>query len=324
MNADSVLIIGFGGPTRPDEIRPFLQNVVRGRNVPPERVEEVAHHYEAIGGRSPYNELTFRQAEALQARLAALGRPLPVYVGMRNWRPFLVDAVARMNAAGARRAVGVILAPHRSQTSWERYQLDVKKALEENGGGPSVEYMEPWHRDARFLEAQAQRIEEVSGRRRRDWPAGVPVVFTAHSIPVSMAQTSPYVQEIAESSAGVAALLGIAEWSVAYQSRSGDGRTPWLEPDISDVIRAAAARGVRELVLAPIGFLCDHVEVLFDLDVEARETAESAGVALLRAGTVGDHPVFIEMLADLVVRRALTTGTDGSAAPSPAAQTIRP
>lgn len=305
MNADSILIVGFGGPTRPDEIRPFLRNVVRGRSVPDERLEEVAHHYEVIGGSSPYNELTFRQAEAVAERLATLGTPLPVYVGMRNWHPFLTETVARMNQEGARRAVGVILAPHRSQTSWERYQMDVRQASEASGSGPTVSYLEPWYADSRFLDAQAQRIEASSGRQRGAWPADVPVVFVAHSIPLGMAQTSPYTRELAESAAGVAAILGTDNWSVAYQSRSGDGRTPWLEPDINDVICDAAERGVREIAVAPIGFLCDHVEVLFDLDVEARETAGEVGVTMHRAGTVGDHPLFIDMLADLVQRKAL-------------------
>jgi protoporphyrin/coproporphyrin ferrochelatase len=317
MTTDSVLVIGFGGPTRPEEIRPFLQNVVRGRNVPPERLEEVAHHYEEIGGSSPYNELTFRQAAALEQHLAALGMPLPVYVGMRNWHPFLGETVARMNDEGASRAVGVILAPHRSQTSWERYQLDVARACEECGGGPVVSYLDPWHADPRFLAAQTERIEAGAGRRRGEWPAEVPVVFAAHSIPVSMAETSPYTREIAVSAAGVASILGTDNWSVAYQSRSGDGRTPWLEPDINDVIRDAAARGAREMVVVPIGFLCDHVEVLFDLDVEARATAEEVGVILHRAGTVGDHPLFIEMLADLVRRRAVQAASGGpTASPS--------
>src|SRR5947209_17266802 len=217
MTADAVLMIGFGGPTQPDEIRPFLQNVVRGRNVPPERLEAVAHHYEAIGGRSPYNEWTLRQARALEARLAALGGRLPVYVGMRNWQPLLSETVAEMNRGGVRAAVGVIMAPHRSPTSWDRYQLDVQRAREENGGGPEVAYLEPWHRHPLFLEAAAQRVEEASGCRRGAWPAGVSVLFTAHSIPVSMAQTSRYVEEITESSAAIAALLGVGGWSVAYQ-----------------------------------------------------------------------------------------------------------
>src|SRR5437870_1383744 len=289
MTVDSVLVIGFGGPTRPSEIRPFLQNVVRGRNVPPERLDEVAHHYEAIGGRSPYNDLTFRQARALEAHLSAVGKPLPVYVGMRNWSPLLSGTIARMNKDGIRGAVGVIMAPHRSPTSWDRYQLDVQRAREENGGGPEVAYLEPWHRHPLFLEAAAQRVEEASGYRRGAWPAGVSVLFTAHSIPASMAQTCRYVEEITESSAAIAALLGVGGWSVAYQSRSGDGRTPWLEPDVNEVIREQAAWGVRGMVLAPVGFLCDHVEVLYDLVVEARAAAAAAARLLHRAGTVGGH-----------------------------------
>jgi ferrochelatase len=267
-------------------------------------VEEVAHHYEAVGGRSPYNELTSRQAEALQARLAQEGTPRPVYVGMRNWHPYLQDTIAGMQRDGRRRAVGVILAAHRSPSSDQQYRLNVERAREANGGaGPEVEYLEPWHMHPLFLEAQAARIEEATGHARGHWPAHVPLVFTAHSIPVSMAQVSRYAEEIQESAAGVALILGAKTWSVAYQSRSGDLRTPWLEPDVNDVIRELAAGGVRELAVVPIGFLCDHVEVLFDLDVETRQTAADHGVRFYRAGTVGDHPAFIRMLAELVAAK---------------------
>lgn len=298
---DSVLLIGFGGPTAPHEIRPFLENVVRGRSVPPERLEEVAHHYEAIGGRSPYNDWTNLQAEALRAHLELDGLPLPVYVGMRNWPPLLTTTVQQMNDAGRRRAAGIILAPHRSSTSWERYQLDVQRAIEQNGGvGPQVEYLFPWHTHPLFVAAMADRVRETAGHRDGQWPEVVPLVFTAHSIPVSMASASQYAEEIAESGAAIAAALGVPRWSVAYQSASGDGRVPWLGPDVTDVIRALAAEGVTEVVLCPVGFLCDHVEVLYDLDVEARQAAEEAGVRLARAGTVGDHPHFIRMLSEAV------------------------
>jgi protoporphyrin/coproporphyrin ferrochelatase len=297
---DSVLVIGFGGPTAPHEIRPFLENVVRGRNVPPERLEEVAHHYEEIGGRSPYNDWTFRQADALRAVLEADGLPLPVYVGMRNWAPLLSRTIQQMNQEGRRDAAGVILAPHRSSTSWERYQLDVQRAIEHNGGvGPEIVYLTPWHTHPLFVQAMADRIRESSGRRG-DWPASVPLVFTAHSIPESMASASRYAEEIGESSAAIAAELQVPRWSVAYQSASGDGRVPWLGPDVNDVIRSLREEGVEEVVLCPVGFLCDHVEVLYDLDVEARETAAEVGVRVYRAGTVGDHPQFIRMLADAV------------------------
>jgi len=301
---DSVLLVGFGGPTRPEQVLPFLEGVVRGRNVPPERLEEVAHHYHEIGGRSPYNEETFRQAAALRRRLrSAHGLDLPVYVGMRNWHPYLADTIAAMNAAGRQRACGILLAAHRSSTSAERYQLDVTRAIESNGGGPEVEYLEPWFDDPRFLEANAQRIEEASGHRRGVWPKGVPILFTAHSIPCPMAEGSPYVPDLLASCRGVAGILGAPDWTLCYQSRSGDGRVPWLEPDVNDVLREQAGKGVRKVVVQPIGFLHDHVEVLYDLDVEARQTAADLGLRFHRAATVRDHPVFIELLAEHVAAR---------------------
>jgi len=311
MNFDSVLIIGFGGPTAPDEIRPFLQNVVRGRNVPPERLEEVAHHYEAIGGRSPYNELTFRQSEALRQRLGALGHPLPVYVGMRNWHPFLADTIARMNRDGARQAVGLILAPHRSPTSWERYQLDVQRAREASGSvGPEVEYLPPWHTHPLFIEAMADRMEAAAGCRRGAWPAGTPLLFTAHSIPVGMAETCRYHAEIEETGAAIAAALGVERWSVAYQSASGDGRVPWLAPDVNEVIRRLGSEGVRELVVAPIGFLCDHVEVLYDIDIGFQQFARDHGMRLWRAESLNESPKLIAALADVARSRlALHAGS---------------
>jgi ferrochelatase len=181
---DSVLLIGFGAPKDTRQIMPFLRLVVRGRNVPRERLEEVAHHYEEIGG-SPYNELTFRQMVALKRKLRdEFGLKLPVYAGMRNWHPFMPRVIRCMNKAGRKRAVGVILAAHRANTSLERYRLDVSRAIQQNRGvGPELVYLAPWFDDPLFLEANAQRIEEATGYRRGEWPEQVPVVFTAHSIP---------------------------------------------------------------------------------------------------------------------------------------------
>lgn len=299
MSIDSVLLIGFGGPTAPEEVMPFLERVVRGRGVPRERLEEVAHHYQELGGRSPYNDLTERQARALAERLRiGYGVELPIYVGMRNWHPFLNDTVARMNSEGRRCAAGVILAAHRNPTSHDRYEADVAAAIEANHGrGPDMRYVDAWYADPRFIEANAERIEEATGRRRGAWPAEVPVLFTAHSIPVPAAERSPYVSDLLESCREVAALLGIPDWSLCYQSRSGDGRVPWLEPDICDTLRARREAGAAEVVVQPIGFLHDHVEVLYDLDTEARQVAESLGLRMHRAGTVGDHPAFIDLLA---------------------------
>ena len=297
MPADAVLLLAFGGPTRPDEIRPFLQNVARGRSIPAERLESVAHHYELIGGRSPLNELTFRQAEALRRALPAL----PVYVGMRNWAPTIADTVTQMTMAGVRRAVGVVLSPHANEASRARYVDAVDEARAQHGPrAPAVVWAPDWHTHPRFVEALADAI----GRARARVAADAPVVFTAHSVPVASAEQSPYVRELGETASAVAALLGIRRWELAYQSRSGNPHDPWLEPDVNDVLRRLDADGVRDVVVAPIGFVCDHVEVLYDLDVDARQTADRLGMHMARAGTVNDHPAFIAMLADVVARAA--------------------
>lgn len=301
---DAVLLIAFGGPTAPHEIRPFLQNVTRGRPIPPARLEEVAHHYEKMGGRSPLNELTFRQADALRARLAADGHALPVYVGMRNWHPYLADTLREMRAAGVARAFGIILSAHDSEAGWQRYLQDVLAAQAEiRAAGetcPEVEFAPNWHDTPGYVAAAAARIatafEEISPAER----ATTPLVFTAHSIPSEMASTSRYVEQFTRSAALIAQRLGHARWQLAYQSRSGRPQDPWLEPDINLVVEELAKAGDRRVVVAPIGFVCDHVEVLYDLDDEARATAARCGIAMIRAGTVSDHPEFVGMLAKLV------------------------
>ena len=300
---DAVLLIAFGGPTDPHEIRPFLHNVTRGLRIPPERIEEVTHHYEAIGGRSPLNELTFRQAQGLQALLRREGPALPVYVGMRNWTPYLHETLVEMAAKGIRRALGLIMSPLQSEASWERYQRNVADACAQVGpSAPEVEYASPWFNHEGFIEAVADR----AGRALGEIPAGershARVVFTAHSVPTAMARTAPYVSQLEEVSRLAAARLGLSRWSVAYQSRSGSPREPWLEPDVREVIRASAREGARHVVAVPIGFACDHVEILYDLGVEARAVAADAGVGFHLARAVNDHPAFICMLHDLVVR----------------------
>ncbi len=293
MRADAVLLLAFGGPTRPEEIRPFLANGTRGRRIPADRLEAVAHHYEVIGGRSPLNELTFRQAAALRRALPEL----PVYVGMRNWAPYVADVVAEMTLAGVRRAVGVVLSPHASEASRERYVETVDEARAAAGPrAPEVVWVPTWHAHPRFVEAVADCV----ARARATVAPDAPVVFTAHSIPTPAAAASPYVRELTETASAVATTLGIARWRLAYQSRSGSPRDPWLEPDVNDVLRELAGGGVRDVVVAPIGFVCDHVEVLYDLDVEARQTATGLGMRLARASTVNDHPAFVAMLADVV------------------------
>ena len=299
---DAVLLIAFGGPTAPAEIRPFLENVARGRRIPPERLDEVAHHYERMpGGRSPLNELTFAQARGLEQVLAARGHAVSVFAGMRNWHPYLHETLAEMTARGCREAVGIIMSAMRTEASWERYKTDVAEARVRVMGAPEVRFAAPWFDSPGFLDAVADRARAARSavpESRRDQ---TPVVFTAHSIPVAMAESSPYVSDLTAAVQGVTNRLGLRRFSIAYQSRSGSPRDRWLEPDVLEVVKALAADGEKDVVVVPIGFVCDHVEVLYDLDVEARAFADARGIALHRAAAVNDHPSFIAALADLAL-----------------------
>jgi len=301
MNAvDSVLLIAFGGPEKPEDVRPFLRIVTEGRRIPPERVEEAARHYEAIGGRSPLGELTRRQAARLHEALARDGVARPVYVGMRNWRPFLHETLAEMRGRGQRRALGIILSSFQTEASWERYVGDVAAARARVGAGaPEVGYAPVWADHPLFVATMVERattaLAEVPARRQPT----AHLVFTAHSVPVAMADGSPYSAQLESVARRIAGRLAHPHWSVAYQSRSGSPQEPWLEPDIGDVLRVLAREGVEDVVVIPIGFVCDHVEVLYDLDVEARRLADGLGLGFHRAAAANDHPRFIEMLADL-------------------------
>ena len=300
---DSVLLIAFGGPEKPEDIRPFLEIVTAGRHIPPERLEEVAHHYEAIGGRSPLNELTRRQAEGLRQLLERQGVPTPVYVGMRNWHPFLLETLGEMRDRGHRRALGIILSSFQTEASWERYVADVAAAREKLGAGaPEVAYAPVWAEHPLFVEAMVARAAAALGRVPPSKQAGALLIFTAHSVPVSMASGSPYVRQLEAAALVIANRLDHPRWRVGYQSRSGSPREPWLEPDVCDLLRGAPGQGIEDVVIVPIGFVCDHVEVLYDLDVEARAVAAESGVRLHRGETANDHPAFIAMLADLVKR----------------------
>jgi len=298
---DAILLIAFGGPERIEDVRPFLANVLEGRQVPAERIEEVVRHYETIGGRSPLNELTFRQADALRAQLRSEGPDLPVYVGMRNWHPFLRDTLSEMRAERVRHALGLILSAQQSPAGWERYQLDVAQARERVGSdAPVVHYAGEWHAHPLFIDALAARVLEAvaalpSGDRR-----ATHTVFTAHSLPEAMVATSPYVAQLKEEMHLVADKAGLKNYRLAYQSRSGKPQEAWLGPDIIEVIRGLAVEAVRRLLVVPLGFVCDHVEVLYDLDIQARSVAESLGVEFSRAQTVNDHPLFIRMMADVI------------------------
>lgn len=302
---DSVLIISFGGPQGRADIRPFLANVLRGRRVAPERVEDVAHHYELFDGVSPITAITMRQAEGLRARLAASGHPLPVYVGMRNWHPYLTDTLRAMHAAGHRHAIGFIAAAHHSYSSCQQYRENVAAAREEigrDGANVDVTYVASWYDHPLFIEANAAHVREALERLPSELRSAARLVFTAHSVPVSMASRSRYREQLEASARLVADAAGMADWALVFQSRSGRPEDPWLEPDVCDYLRAERAKGLRAAVICPIGFVCDHVEVLYDLDREAAAVCAEIGLPMARAEAVNDDPLFIEMMADVVSR----------------------
>jgi ferrochelatase len=301
---DAVLLIAFGGPRGIADIRPFLQNVLRGRRVPADRVEEVAHHYERFEGESPIAEITARQAQALTHRLRELELDLPVYVGMRNWHPFLSDTLHDMVQAGIRRAVGIVAAAHRSHSSCGQYRQNVWDALDDvrRASGARIELVHAgdWHRHHGFIEAVADRIERARTQLPPSTRQHARVVFTAHSIPLAMAHAQTYVRQLRESASAVAARLQRTDWALAFQSRSGRPEDPWLEPDVNTYLRDERPKGLTSVVLSPIGFVADHIEVLYDLDVQARQTCDELGLAMARASAVNDHPRFIDALADTV------------------------
>lgn len=303
---DAVLVISFGGPGGLEDIRPFLANVLRGRRVPPERVEEVAHHYERFGGVSPLTELTFRQARGLEERLRMAGLGLPVYTGMRNWRPYLADTLAEMASAGIRRAIGLIAAAHGSYSSCTQYKENVRDARLElaRRGLPDVEiaYVDQWFEHDGFIQANADHIAAALTRLPPASRDRARIIFTAHSIPLGMARACRYEDQLRRSCRKVAERLGREDWALVYQSRSGRPTDPWLEPDINDYLRAEHAAGLRAAVISPIGFLCDHIEVLYDLDIEAAATCRELGIEMTRAPAVNDHPFFLDTMADMVQR----------------------
>lgn len=299
---DSVLLIGYGGPEKIDDVRPFIANALKGRPVPPARIEEVVHHYEAIGGASPFNELAHDQATALALDLRKAGRPMPVYVGTRNWTPYLADALRDMAEEGLGHAAGIILAPHQCHSSFEQYQQDVAAAQAAVGPhAPQVSYIDTWFDDPLFVGAVLAQAVYGFGSLTPDDQAAMELIFTAHSIPQPMADASPYVEQLTTSARLVAERFGHEKWSVAYQSRSGRPQDPWLEPDICDVLEARGADGLRHAFVVPIGFVSDHAEVLYDLDIEAAEVAKKVGITMHRARTVQDHHEFIAVLTQRVL-----------------------
>ena len=303
---DSVLIVSFGGPHGLPDVRPFLARVLRGRRVTPERVDEVAHHYELFSGVSPITDLTKRQADGLRQRLAAAGHPLPVYVGMRNWQPLLGDTLKDMHAAGARNAIGFIAAAHHCYSSCQQYRenvADARTALRtDTGADIDIAYVESWFDHPLFAEANARHVRAALTRLPAIRRGAARLVCTAHSIPLPMADASRYREQLLESARLVAEQAGVADWALVYQSRSGRPGDPWLEPDICAYLRSEHNGGLEAVVLCPIGFVCDHIEVLYDLDHEAAGVCRDIGLPMVRAEAVNDDPLFLDMMTDVVLR----------------------
>jgi protoporphyrin/coproporphyrin ferrochelatase len=295
---DALLVLSFGGPEKPEDVIPFLENVLRGRNVPRERMLEVAEHYYHFGGKSPINDQNLELIARLEDLLAAEGPRVPVYWGNRNWRPFLADTMRQMRSDGVRRALGFVTSAYSSYSGCRQYREDIAKAQAEVGeGAPEVAKLPAFYAHPRFVAVNAANVRAAIGEF-----ATIPhVAFTAHSVPLAMASTSRYEEQLKETAALVAGRLGLSDWALVYQSRSGPPSQPWLGPDIKDHIRALHGEGREELVIAPTGFLSDHLEVLYDLDTEAAALCDELGIRMARAKTAGAHPEFVRMIRDLML-----------------------
>ncbi|MDG3007146.1 ferrochelatase [Paludisphaera mucosa] len=303
---DAILIVGFGGPEKPDDVMPFLENVTRGRNIPRERLEEVAEHYHHFGGVSPINAQVRALIDGLGPELRRHGVTVPVYWGNRNWTPMLTDTLREMADAGVKKALAVVLAAYSSYSSCRQYREDIGRAREEVGpSAPQVDKVRVFYNHPEFVAANADRVREALAKVPAEERGRVPIVFTAHSIPASMAATSSYEEQLRETCRLVAAELKIDEdrWTLVYQSRSGRPSDPWLGPDILEHLQALRDEGGEEVVVHPIGFLSDHMEVLYDLDEEARILCERIGLNLVRSRTVGTHRGFVRMIRELVCER---------------------
>jgi ferrochelatase len=300
---DAVLLISFGGPEGPDDVIPFLENVLRGRQVPRPRLEEVAAHYQAFGGISPINGQNRALIAALEGELDRNGIHFPIYWGNRNWHPLLTDAVRTMRDDGIRRALAFVTSAYASYSGCRQYLGDIARARAEVGeGAPEIDKIRLYYNHPGFVEPNATNLRTALDRAG----AGAHVAFTAHSIPMAMAATCDYVAQLTDTARLVAERVrpgGEFPWQLVYQSRSGRPGQPWLEPDIGDHLRTLAAAGIDSAVLAPIGFVSDHMEVVYDLDTEAKRVADELGLHLVRAATAGTDPGFVTMIRQLIEER---------------------
>ena len=314
MDYDALLVVSFGGPEGMDDVIPFLENVLRGRNVPRERMLQVAHHYELFGGVSPINQQNRDLIAALEKELERNGPRLPIYWGNRNWHPLLPDTLRQMAKDGIKNALAFVTSAYSSYSSCRQYLQNISDAQAQVGpDAPRVEKLRVFYNHPLFIEANVDHIR--SALNQLEDPASAHLVFTAHSIPESMASNCDYASQLAQTGALIARSFQIEKWHLVYQSRSGSPIQPWLGPDVCDHLKLLRSEGVTHLVIAPIGFVSDHMEVVYDLDVEARRVADELGMKMVRAATAGTHPSFVRMIRELMLERINNEVTANICAP---------
>jgi protoporphyrin/coproporphyrin ferrochelatase len=303
---DALLVLSFGGPEGMDDVMPFLENVTRGRNIPRERLEEVAEHYAHFGGVSPINDQNRALISALERELTDHGIDLPIYFGNRNWHPLLQDTIDVMRADGVKNALLFVTSAYSSYSSCRQYREDVSRALDALGledHDMRFDKLRVFYNHPGFVEPMAQRVRAALQSLPQDRRDAAEIVFTAHSIPVSMAKGCAYERQLHEVSRLVAERAGAAHYRLAWQSRSGPAHIPWLEPDILNELDRLHESGVRDVIVVPVGFISDHLEVLFDLDVEAQNRAHELSMNMIRVATVGTDPLFVAMIRELIEER---------------------
>ncbi len=302
---DAILFVSFGGPEGPDDVMPFLENVLRGKNVPRERMLEVAEHYKQFGGISPINQQCRELIEALRQELSDHGPDLPIYWGNRNWTPMLADTMRQMKSDGVQHALAFMTSAFSSYSGCRQYREDVERAIAEVGdGAPQIDKLRVFYNHPGYIEPMRENVKEALDAIPTERHPTTQIVYTAHSIPNAMAAGCDYEKQLTESCRLVSEAFGEVAWKLVYQSRSGPPTQPWLEPDVCDYIKGLHATGkVTDVIVSPIGFISDHLEVLFDLDTEAQQLCDEIGLNMIRAKTVGTHPRFVSMIRELISER---------------------
>jgi ferrochelatase len=305
MNYDAILVVSFGGPESEEDVIPFLETVLRGRNVPRERLLTVAEHYYHFEGKSPINQQVRDLIAALEAELRSHGPELPIYWGNRNWHPFLAETLEQMKQDGLQRAVAFVTSAYSSYSGCRQYREDSARAQSEVGPGvPAVDKIRAFFNHPLYVEATVERVDEALREIPEDSRQNIQIIYTAHSIPMSMANTSDYVKQLEEVRSLVSKAQGQKNDALVYQSKSGAPGQPWLRPDILEYLRQVKTENLASaVVLAPISFVSDHMEVLYDLDIEARQLCDSLSLPMARAKTVGVHPKFVSMIRELILER---------------------